>query len=111
MLLEDEFGAVNVIVLPPVYAACRLAVRTAGFARVRGRLERREGVINLVADRVEALATPDTPLAEVRPIEPSVDAETGRERDAAGDVPRERQVAAAGALAAVAPRPHSFGHR
>ena len=110
MLLEDEFGSVNVIVLPPVYADCRLAVRTAGFARVRGRLERREGVINVVATRVEALATPDVPLADVRTLEPPVEAETGRERDAAGDVPAERRVAV-GALAAVAPRPHSFGQR
>ena len=29
MLLEDEFGVVNVVVPPPVYASCRLAVRTA----------------------------------------------------------------------------------
>jgi error-prone DNA polymerase len=111
MLLEDECGSVNVVVLPPVYSSCRLAVRTAGFARVRGRLERREGVVNVVAERVEALATPDLPLAEIRPIEPDPAHETGRERDAAGGAPAERKVAAAGALAAVAPQPHSFGRR
>ena len=49
MLLEDEGGVVNVIVPPPVYERCRLAVRTAAFALIEGRLERREGVINLLA--------------------------------------------------------------
>jgi error-prone DNA polymerase len=112
MLLEDEFGVVNIVVPPPVYASCRLAVRTAAFARVQGRLERQgKRVVNVVAARVAALATPDISLADVLPIEPSVERETGRERDAAGDVPDERVAAAAGALAAVAPQPHSFGRR
>ena len=109
MLLEDEFGVINIVVPPPVYSACRLAVRTAAFARVKGRLERQgKRVVNVVADRVEALATPDIPLADVVPIEPSVERETGRE-----DRPAEAEplVAAAGALAAVAPQPHNFGHR
>ena len=100
MLLEDEVGVANVIVPPPVYERCRLAVRTASFALVAGRLERRDGVINIVAVDVERLA--------VR--------ETGR--DASPDAPDEPSEAlaaaaagAAGALAAVAPRPHSFGRR
>ena len=110
MLLEDEFGVVNVVVPPPVYASCRLAVRTASFARVRGRLERQEQrVVNVVATRVEALATPDLSLAEVRPIEPSVGRETGREPERTDE--RVPLVAAAGAMAAVAPQPHSFGRR
>jgi len=112
MLLEDEFGVINIVVPPPVYSSCRLAVRTAAFARVKGRLERQgKRVVNVVAERVEALATPDIPLADVVPIEPPVERETGREPDAAGDAPRERVAAAAGALAAVAPQPHSFGRR
>jgi error-prone DNA polymerase len=112
MLLEDEFGVVNVIVLPPVYAACRLAVRTASFARVSGRLERREGVVNVVAERVEALATPDLALAEVRPLEPPLERDTGREgHDEQESEERVGLAAAAGAMAAVAPQPHSFGRR
>ncbi len=108
MLLEDEFGVVNIVVPPPVYASCRLAVRTASFARVRGRLERRERVVNVVAARVEALATPDLALAEIRPLEPPVERETGRQVE-----PFEEPAlaAAAGGLAAVAPKPHSFGRR
>ncbi len=100
MLLEDELGVANVIVPPPVYDRCRLAVRTASFAVVRGRLERREGVVNVLAASVEALAPPAPAAAVVRQIEPSAGRETGRDQSAAG---RE--------LAAVAPRAHSFGRR
>ena len=104
MLLEDETGTVNVVVLPPVYERDRLAVRAAAYVRISGRLERREGVINVGAVAVEALARPDLPLAEVRHIEPPAGRETGR--DAAAARPAE-----GAALAAVAPRAHSFGRR
>ena len=71
MLLEDEAGVANVIVPPPVYERCRLAVRTAGFALVAGRLERRENVLNVVADSVERLSVPaDAVGGQVRHIEP-----------------------------------------
>jgi len=107
MLLEDETGVANVIVPPPVYTECRLAVRTASYARVRGRLERRGKVINVLASRVEPLSTPDLPQAEVRTIEPDPLRETGKP-----PAPAEpARVAAAGALAAVAPAPQSFGSR
>ena len=96
MLLEDELGVVNVIVPPPVYESCRLAVRTAAFAVVDGKLERREGVTNLVASSVERLETPAAASAEVRHIEPPANRELG--------IPE-------GELAAVAPRAHSFGRR
>jgi error-prone DNA polymerase len=97
MLFEDEFGVVNLIVPPPAYERCRMAVRTAALALAKGRLERREGVTNLVADSVERLQAPGARLAEVRHIEPPVERETGR--DGADEV------------AAVAPRAHSFGRR
>ena len=109
MLLEDELGTINVVVPPPVYARHRLAVRTASFARVSGKLERRAGVVNVVASAVRPLATPDQPRADVRQIEPPAERETGRR---AAD---ERAVATADAraaeLAAVAPAAHSFGRR
>ena len=114
MLLEDEAGTVNVIVPPPVYERCRLAVRTAAYAKVEGKLERREGVTNLLAGAVVALSAPGHEGAEVRTIEPPVERETGR--DAGGDRAAGERRAVAGdgravALAAVAPRPHSFGRR
>ncbi|MCE3248409.1 MAG: polymerase alpha subunit [Geminicoccaceae bacterium] len=100
MLLEDELGVANVIVPPPVYERCRLAVRTASFALVGGRLERHQEVINVVADSVERLAVPDHTAAAIRHIEPPAERETGRDGAVA-----ERE------LAAVAPAAHSFGRR
>src|SRR4051794_11729335 len=73
MLLEDEVGTVNVVVPPPVYARHRMAVRTASFARVGGKLERREDVMNVVARSIHPLATPDQPASKVRHIEPPVE--------------------------------------
>jgi error-prone DNA polymerase len=99
MLLEDEAGVANVIVPPPVYERCRLAVRTASFAIVGGRLERRENVLNVVADSIERLSVPaDAVGGQVRHIEPPAHRETGRDA-------QEQE------LAAVAPRGHSFGRR
>jgi error-prone DNA polymerase len=92
MLLEDEVGVVNVIIPPPAYERHRLTVRTASFVVVSGRLERREGVTNVLAGKVEQLETPG-PRATVASIEPDPERETGRD------------------LAAVAPRAHSFGRR
>ena len=108
MLLEDELGTVNVVVPPPVYARHRLTVRTASFVRVSGKLERRAGVVNVVASAVRPLATPDQPRADVRQIEPPVERETGR-RAAGGE--RSAADARAAELAAVAPAAHSFGRR
>jgi error-prone DNA polymerase len=105
MLLEDELGTVNVVVPPPVYERHRLVVRTASFSQVSGRLERRDGVTNVVASSVRALLTPDQLQADVRHIEPPVEEETGR-ADGARD-----STAAAADLAAVMPAAHSFGRR
>jgi error-prone DNA polymerase len=40
MLLEDEFGQVNLIVPPPVYARFRALVRGEPLLLARGKLER-----------------------------------------------------------------------
>jgi error-prone DNA polymerase len=117
MLLEDEVGVINLVVLPPAYERHRLAVRTAGFVRVTGQLERREGVINVVVDTLEALATPDVPQGKVRHIESPAERETGRrEYDEEQELPKVAAGAggvrsAAAEIAAVAPHPHSFGRR
>ena len=103
MLLEDESGVANVIVPPPVYERCRLVVRTASFALVAGRLERREGVINVVADvgRAARGARPRRPprsaTSSRRP-----DRETGR--DPAAEPTRELGGRSRR-------RAHSFGRR
>lgn len=66
LLLEDEFGMVNVLVGKELVERHREAVRTAAFVRVRGVLETRAGEQRtIVADSVEpfvphmALAMPE----------------------------------------------------
>ena len=53
--LEDETGLVNVIVSVGCWARYRRVARTAPALLVRGRLERAEGVTNVVADKLEPL--------------------------------------------------------
>jgi len=54
--LEDETGLVNVICSREVCAHHRRVARSAAALVVRGRLERVDGVVNIVADRLEALS-------------------------------------------------------
>lgn len=58
LLLEDEYGMANVVVRPDLYARDRSLVRTEPFVRVRGRLERRDGTTNLLAEEFDALGMP-----------------------------------------------------
>jgi error-prone DNA polymerase len=119
MTLEDEGGIVNVIVPKRVYERHRATVRSAVMVRARGRLERREGVVNVLVESVEPLERgeverPEQPLGgqgdqggaagrgappHLRPKPPS---EPGPRRT------RERAVAE---LRAVAPAGHIFGRR
>ena len=62
--LEDETGLVNVICTPEVWQRFRRVARTAPALRVRGRLERHQGVTNLLAVHLDALAL--TPAALLR---------------------------------------------
>ena len=56
--LEDETGMLNVICPEPVWARHRRTARASPALLVRGRLERAEGVTNVVAERIEALPVP-----------------------------------------------------
>jgi error-prone DNA polymerase len=109
MLLEDEAGTINLIVPPPVYERFRLAVRAEPLLLAEGRLERREGVTNVLVARVERLERPDLPLGEVRHIEPGRAWST----DERGDELRDggASASATGDMRAVAPAAHSFGRR
>jgi error-prone DNA polymerase len=49
LVLEDEFGLVNVIVKPDLYERRRALVRSEPFVTVRGQLQRRDGITNLMA--------------------------------------------------------------
>src|SRR3954447_6117344 len=87
LLLEDEHGLSNAIVPPDVAARARIAGRAEPLLEVTGRLERREGTINVLAERITALSHHGR--AEIGPAP----AETP-------DV---------GELRAAAPYPNSFG--
>jgi error-prone DNA polymerase len=63
LLMEDEFGMANVVVRPDLYARYRSLVRVEPFIRVRGRLERRDGTTNLLAEELKALALPRSLVA------------------------------------------------
>jgi error-prone DNA polymerase len=69
VLLEDEYGTINLIVPPPVYERHRLTVRTEPLVLVEGKLERfaaAGGAINVFVQRIAPLSTPDRPLAEIK---------------------------------------------
>jgi error-prone DNA polymerase len=62
ILLEDEYGTVNLIVPPNVYEAHRLLVRSEPLMLATGRLEKLPiagGAINVLVRSIEPLVTPD----------------------------------------------------
>jgi len=90
MLIEDERGTVNLVVPPPVYDRHRPLVRSAAMLRASGRLERREGVVNVVVSALAPLERTEQPPAERS---------------------RSLRRLAIEELRAVAPAGHSFGRR
>jgi error-prone DNA polymerase len=69
ILLEDEFGTINLIVPARVYERNRLTVRTEPLMLVEGKLERfaaAGGAINVLVDTVGSIAAPDRLVADVK---------------------------------------------
>jgi len=69
ILLEDEFGTINLIVPNQVYERNRLTVRTEPLMLVEGKLERfaaAGGAINLLVNRIGSIAAPDRLVAEIK---------------------------------------------
>ena len=54
--LEDETGMLNVICSPGLWVRSRRVARTSAALLIRGRLQVADGVINLTAEKMEALA-------------------------------------------------------
>ncbi len=105
MLLEDELGTVNLIVPSAVYERRRALVRAAPLVRAQGRLERRDGAINVLVADLDALEWgPDAKATKVDPQRAKHGETSLPERRRA----RQRAVAE---LRAVAPAGHSFGRR
>ncbi|MFQ5472750.1 MAG: DNA polymerase III subunit alpha, partial [Dehalococcoidia bacterium] len=50
LVLEDEFGLVNVVVKPHLYESQRNIVRAEPFVIVSGEIQRRDGVTNVIAE-------------------------------------------------------------
>jgi error-prone DNA polymerase len=61
--LEDETGMLNVTCSPGLWQRYRRVARASTALLVRGRLEKAEGVLNLVADRLEAVTPPVSPAS------------------------------------------------
>jgi error-prone DNA polymerase len=60
LLLEDEFGMVNVIVPPWLHERQRALVRGEAFVIIEGELQRKENTVNLLADRFHKLPVPSS---------------------------------------------------
>ena len=58
LLLEDEHGLINLILMPDVYERFRLLARTEPLLLATGTLERRDRNINVQVERLEPLETP-----------------------------------------------------
>ena len=102
LLVEDEHGMTNVICPPAVYERDRIAVRAEPLVQVWGRLERKDGAVNVIADRVAGLAyagRPDVGRAAERAAAQAAGTGAGQ----GGHVVDLRR------LRAAAPRANSFG--
>ena len=64
--LEDETGMLNVICNAAVWARYRRVARSSPALLIGGRLERAEGVTNLIAEKIEALSLATPPSAKSR---------------------------------------------
>ena len=115
MLLEDELGHDQ-----RRRPAPRLPTRIAWSCGRHpspwwtGALERREGVVNVVASSlVEVADAPSSRRAEIRHIEPPAERETGRADRPQQEAGRRMRRAdgTPPTLAAVVPAGHSFGRR
>jgi error-prone DNA polymerase len=99
VLLEDEFGVINLIVPPPVYERHRLTVRTEPLMLVEGKLERYAkggGAINVLVSRVESVTAPGALVAKVQdfsPLDEQLLADQKAAAAGAGDVDDFRAVA------------------
>jgi error-prone DNA polymerase len=66
--LEDETGLVNVVVSKGCWARFRRVAQESPAMTIRGRLERAEGVINVVAEHMEHLVLPGSSVHSVNSL-------------------------------------------
>ncbi len=68
LLIEDEVGTLNLITPPPVATKYRLVIRTATLLRARGRIETKQGVVNLIVNALAEIEPPDPAIKAVAPV-------------------------------------------
>jgi error-prone DNA polymerase len=69
LLLEDEYGTINLVVPPQIYERHRLTVRTEPLMLAEGKLEKLAaagGAINILVDKVGSIDAPDQIVAEIK---------------------------------------------
>ncbi len=55
MTIEDETGTANIIINPTIFEKFRLEILQYNFVAIAGKLQLEEGVVNIIADSVQAL--------------------------------------------------------
>jgi error-prone DNA polymerase len=76
VLLEDEFGVINLIVPPKVYERHRLVVRSEPLLLAEGKLERYAqggGAINVLVDKIAEISAPGATFAAIQDFSPRDD--------------------------------------
>ena len=58
MNLEDETGLINIVISVGCWKRFRSTARGASALLIRGRLQRAEGVVNIVAEHIAPLVVP-----------------------------------------------------
>ena len=99
LLLEDEFGTVNLIVPPQVYDRHRLTVRAEPLLMAEGRLERLPiagGAINVLVRSLRPLEVPEAATAAVVSLAARVAAAAAAEGSARAGAERSTALVAAG---------------
>jgi error-prone DNA polymerase len=120
LLFEDEWGTVNLIVPKAVYERHRHLARAEPLLLARGRLERSEGVVNVIVRELAALERflssdvedGEVPAAPARVHRlPACERSPGAEEEEearAGDVEEQEDVGVGSSMRAVAPPVQSF---
>lgn len=104
MLLEDETGLANVIVHPPLYERRRVTIRGCPFLIVSGRLQLRDGTVNIIAADIQPIERPPASGPQVTyPIHELL-AQSERLQSLPGEITEEQLTH----LRLVAPASHDF---
>jgi error-prone DNA polymerase len=104
LLLEDEHGLVNVIVYPSLYQERRHIVRGEPFLLIDGKLQRRDGTLNVLAHNVRPL---DGARAAVSPLADQP-APTARTFEDVTDRPPTKQSPPTADLRSLVPPSHNY---